>query len=287
MNKYPPPKGSLLQKRSASQRRGEKDVGDSGKGADKNTPKMTPSHEDFGAGSKLMKKAIQKVRNIKWITKPEKDNGIKGIDTTFLQNNFFWLLVGKPNSGKSHLLTELIKNPQFYGGKFDHVFVFSPTPLAQFNAKHGRNYFYDFDLDVVDKIIAWLNQQRAMQVLFVIDDCAASLRAKVTDPRFYNLFFNRRHMLKSGGAINFLMTTQKYTVIPHGLRLGLTGIVLFHMPPVELQKIQEELITRYEKANLTRFVIITYLSKPDSHNNVFVDLLRSKILFNFESELKS
>lgn len=40
---------------------------------------------------------------------------------------FFALVVGKPGSGKSHVVKELATSKDFYGGKFNKTLVVSPS----------------------------------------------------------------------------------------------------------------------------------------------------------------
>ena len=39
------------------------------------------------------------------------------------------LIIGKPGTGKSHLITELITNENFYRNKFDKVLILSPSDI--------------------------------------------------------------------------------------------------------------------------------------------------------------
>ena len=57
--------------------------------------------------------------------KKEGVGGISGI----LQEHFCCLIVGKPGSGKSHLVYELLMNPSLYFKKFDKVLFCTPTKL--------------------------------------------------------------------------------------------------------------------------------------------------------------
>ena len=60
------------------------------------------------------------------------------------------LLVGKPGSGKTTVLEELLTNKQMYAGKFDAVFVVGPSvekmrldiPKAQKSTKYDMNWIF-------------------------------------------------------------------------------------------------------------------------------------------------
>jgi len=58
----------------------------------------------------------------------QKKEGVGGLNS-ILQDHFCCLIVGKPGSGKSHLLFELIMNPSLYFRKFERVLFCTPTKL--------------------------------------------------------------------------------------------------------------------------------------------------------------
>lgn len=37
------------------------------------------------------------------------------------------MVIGKPGSGKSALLEQVVNSPQLYGGRFNHILVVSPS----------------------------------------------------------------------------------------------------------------------------------------------------------------
>jgi putative protein kinase ArgK-like GTPase of G3E family len=41
--------------------------------------------------------------------------------------HFLTLVIGKPGSGKSYTVRELVMSPKFYAGKFNCVLVVSPS----------------------------------------------------------------------------------------------------------------------------------------------------------------
>lgn len=55
------------------------------------------------------------------------------------------LIVGKPGSGKTHLISELLTNPDFYYKKFDHVLLITPSGLPGFS-KESKYYNAGVDL---------------------------------------------------------------------------------------------------------------------------------------------
>lgn len=46
-----------------------------------------------------------------------------------MPDSFCGLLVGKPGSGKSFLIRELLKNPKLYFRHFSYVYIFSPYEI--------------------------------------------------------------------------------------------------------------------------------------------------------------
>lgn len=63
------------------------------------------------------------------------------------------LILGKPNSGKSFLISELIDLPHFYGNKFDRILYIGPTRYN--NCIHDSyNTSVNFDMKFIEKRLA-------------------------------------------------------------------------------------------------------------------------------------
>ena len=66
-----------------------------------------------------------------------REKGIKNLTSGILQSHFATLIVGRPDSGKSHLLYEYITNPDMYAHKFNRIIFVTPlTRIGNLNLVH-------------------------------------------------------------------------------------------------------------------------------------------------------
>lgn len=74
-----------------------------------------------------------------------------------LPTHFLSLAVGRPGSGKSHLLYEMIDNPDLYFKKFNFVYFITPGNIGDLQmTKDNRSL--RFDLEWIFKKIEGVNQ---------------------------------------------------------------------------------------------------------------------------------
>ena len=71
----------------------------------------------------------------------------------YMLPHFLMIIAGKPGSGKTHLLQEMLNNEDLYKDKFNDIFIFSPS-FAKMNVKIPlQNFKSTFDLDwLFDKL---------------------------------------------------------------------------------------------------------------------------------------
>ena len=48
--------------------------------------------------------------------------------------SFFLLMIGKPGTGKTTLIEEMLLNDNIFNSKFDHIVVFSPNTFPNLNS---------------------------------------------------------------------------------------------------------------------------------------------------------
>jgi len=151
-------------------------------------------------------------------------------------NSFFMLLIGKPGSGKSTLIEEMLLNPSFLNQHFDKLLIFSPYPLTNIACEKNVNYFNELNIAVIFSCIQKLNERENIEknyinFLIVFDDYISEIRKEAYVPSFTSLFYNRRHLV-TNGCISIIMTSQKFTVTPPQIRPCINTLVIFQLNQV-------------------------------------------------------
>lgn len=204
----------------------------------------------------------------------------KKIDLLKKEQGFILGLIGKPGSGKTYLIKHLLST--LFSNKFSYVLICSPSALEYHDIVPKTQCHETFDMGWLYKMINMINlsQQTSQNknILIVVDDCIAEVKDKIKDTKTASLFFNRRHLLWGNGIISILLTSQKYTMIPARFRSCLTNLVLFSLSPFDMQKIFEESIVKFTKAQWFELISKVY---EKEHNYLEIDI--DKQLINYSN----
>lgn len=202
------------------------------------------------------------------------------IKPPFPNSSFFLTIIGKPGSGKTNLLVNMLTNKNIYKRVFDKVLlvmpknsikslknnIFEDLPESQqfdeispdvFEAiKHFRAEFDEIDEDANKK-------PRSKNMLLILDDVTAQLKEKENQKLLIELSTNRRHF-----KLSIILISQYLRAIPRCVRSQTTTLVYFK-PANELDNniVRDEYINLSKDTfnNLMRFVF------QNQHDFLFVD----------------
>jgi Cdc6-like AAA superfamily ATPase len=202
------------------------------------------------------------------------------IKPPFPNASFFLTIIGKPGSGKTNLLVNMLTNKNIYKRVFDKVLlvmpknsikslknnIFEDLPEAQqFNElspdvfdtiKQFREEFDEVDEDAKKK-------PRSKNMLLILDDITAQLKEKENQKLLIELSTNRRHL-----KLSIILISQYLRAIPRCVRSQTTNLVYFK-PANELDNniVRDEYINLPKETfnNLMRFVF------QNQHDFLFID----------------
>ena len=191
--------------------------------------------------------------------------------------NFFMLVCGRPGSGKTSLILNLIcKRGKMYNKKFDKVFVFSPSLMTMKDEPFG-----ELPEEQVHTDLTLENFQTALdsiantgeKILFILDDVVNDMKKTMAIQTLLSkALMNRRHLAGAGGSTSFIITTQVYNKIPAPIRKTASHIILYHTRnKKEIETIYDELIVLPKE---DFFEILKYCFDK-RHNFIYIDINKS------------
>lgn len=186
------------------------------------------------------------------------------IQPPFPNQSFFWIICGKPASGKTSLLINALTNPDIYRRTFDKIILVMPknsraslknNPLDDLPSDQ---VFEDFGPEVVRKVEEVREDFNTLNIkkpknrnqLLILDDVTAYLKDHPKE--LIELATNRRHL-----KLSIVLLSQFVRAIPRPVRFQITHLTVFK-PANELDTkvIEEEFINLPKETfkNLCRFV---------------------------------
>jgi len=190
--------------------------------------------------------------------------------------NFFMLICGRPGSGKTSLILNLIcKRGKMFNKKFDKVYVFSPSLLTMKDEPFGElpeeQVHNDLTLTNFEKALTDINGT-GEKCLFILDDVVNDMKRMDLQTILSKALMNRRHLAGAGGSVSFIITTQVYNKIPAPIRKTASHIILYHTKnKKEIDTIFDELIIIPQKD----FYEILKYCFDKRHNFIYIDVNKS------------
>ena len=191
------------------------------------------------------------------------------------QYNFFMLLIGRPNSGKSTFWLNLVnkKSKHTFYKKFDKIYIFSNSlGTIQDKISLGEDRLFEGINDlfnVIQKI-----KQTEEKTLIIIDDCMSDIKQQ--EDTITKLIANRRHI---GGGISVIISTQIYNKIPLAIRKMASDLVLFSTSnKKEIQAVYDD----YSSLTVTDFKrIVRYCFEKGAHEFLYLKIENETYYHNF------
>jgi DNA replication protein DnaC len=208
------------------------------------------------------------------------------IKEPFPNKSFFMVLCGRPGSGKTSLLLNLLnernQNRVYYqtfhkilyccplnsrasvtnnpfedlpeNQKFES---FSPDILQKI--KEIRKEFLNNEIEKKKKKLKYKNENQ----LLIIDDCTSELKDKKNLKSFIEMTTNRRHL-----RLSIILLVQFLRAIPKPIRFQVTDVVLFKTSNrMDSRIIQEE----YINMNNEKFLELTNFCWENDHDFIFIN----------------
>ena len=201
--------------------------------------------------------------------------------------HFFYILNGKPASGKSTMMINLITNKKAYKKQFNKIFIISPSLITleknPLDVINDDQKFTKLDLETLEEIKDRIKGSGEF-VLLVIDDCASAMKKNDIQEVLLNFILNRRHICSDGetGSLSIIITTQVYNKIPLDIRKCADSLFTWRsLNKKENQFIEEEYLSAIPKETIHEIRKYVYKKKNDCLIIRLNDELENMLFRNF------
>lgn len=158
----------------------------------------------------------------------------------------FYIIIGKPGSGKTTLWASMISSKDMLAKVFDVVFIIMPLDSFSSFGKDCKvrqlpeeQIFHELTASVLEQIEETVkeNMDKEWKTLLIIDDMQQHLKKMSIQLIFNRLVANRRHK-----KLTIMVAAQTYHRIPREVRLMGSDLFSFQPTAAEQADIKEELV---------------------------------------------
>ena len=226
------------------------------------------------------------------------DHSVKIVEKPFPSVASYLVFVGKSRSGKSSLITSLLKNRRLYRNAFHNVIIVIPKHSFHsmserdnpFLALDKEKIYHDLNINVLETIYFQIMgyAENEEDTLLLIDDYASELK-NGDILKLLNTFVNNRRHLR----LSVWMSVQTYKSIPLSNRKTINMLVMFKcMNKAEIKAIWEEMtfLQKDDFFNLLEFVFhkpYHYLVLDRDNNEYYRKFNKISIIGNDATETKN
>lgn len=196
----------------------------------------------------------------------------------------FTILVGKPGSGKTSVLTSWMKTKgkkKIFRKVFDHVLVVMPSSSRNsmkdnvFKNHPEDKMFDELDHPTTTTISNMLLDASAEKetTLLILDDVGASLKNNDIQKQLRKILYNRRHL-----KVHVIMLVQSFLSIPREIRKLVNNVIIFKPSKVEFITLFDELFEtpKDDAMELMRYAF----QKP--HDFLFLNVDNQRIYQDYD-----
>ena len=196
--------------------------------------------------------------------------------TKFLNCHSCNLIVGKPGSGKTNLMYQLIKSKHLLNKCYDKIYLFQPSPSRAsmrdklFDTLPDDQKFDELTFENLDYVKNDLDPDENSAIIF--DDQGAYLKNNDIKKLLKELIMNRRHL-----HLSIFFLVQTYLSIERDVRKLFSNVFIFRCSKKEMETIADELIEQ-KKEYLNEIVKIVF-NKP--YQYLFINTDSQRIFSDF------
>ena len=196
----------------------------------------------------------------------------------------FTILVGKPASGKTSVLTSWMKTKgkkKIFRKVFDHVLVVMPSSSRNsmkdnvFKNHPEDKMFDELDHPTTTTIYNMLlyESEEKETTLLILDDVGASLKNNDIQKQLRKILYNRRHL-----KVHVIMLVQSFLSIPREIRKLVNNVIIFKPSKVEFITLFDEL---FETPKDDAMALMRYaFQKP--HDFLFLNVDNQRIYQDYD-----
>lgn len=197
--------------------------------------------------------------------------------------SFCAYIVGKRNSGKSHLLIQMLLSKKLLKGKFDDVIIINPTKKFdhKYNVVKFTEEYSEFSIELLEELLKKFEDNKRKdpdyKVLLILDDCISqdNFKNNQANNPLNTMAVNGRHL-----GISLMILSQKWNAISTYIRAQLDYIIFFEIRNhQELDTIYKE----YGEGTLNDFKDMTKEVFTKPHDFLVIDTIHNHLYKNFIS----